>query len=346
MPQAQPPPDAELAAFVAGLGLSDRGGRHLWTPLAGGVSCEAWRVETPSRTLCVKRARARLAVVDDWRAPVERVRVEYRWFETARSVVADAAPRPLGLDAERGLIAMEFLEAADHPLWKIQLLAGEVDVAAAALVGARIGAIHAATAGRRDIEVRFASDAIFFALRLEPYLLAAAERRPGVAAVLRALSARTERTRLALVHGDVSPKNILVGPKGPIFLDAETAWYGDPAFDLAFCLNHLLLKCLVVPAAIARLAQSFRALAGAYLERVEWEPRSVLEARAASLIPGLLLARVDGKSPVEYLTSFEHKAFVRTVAEPLLLQPPTTLEAVRSAWQAALEAASSRLKPC
>jgi len=337
------PPDDALRKFVEGLALAPAGVAQAWLPLSGGVSCQAWRVEVGGRRLCVKRALARLAVERDWRAPVGRAVFEYRWFETARSVIAGAAPEPLGVDGERGFIAMEFLD--DHPLWKAQLLAGAVNLATASDVGARIAAIHSATAGRQDIAERFATDAIFFALRLEPYLLAVGERRPAVAPALRALVERTATTHLALVHGDVSPKNILVGPTGPVFLDAETAWYGDPAFDLAFCLNHLLLKCLVVPGAIAPMLRSFEALAGTYLQRVDWESPRDLETRAASLLPGLLLARVDGKSPVEYLTDPARKDFVRRAAEPLLLAPPTGLADVQSAWRRALVAANATSDP-
>jgi aminoglycoside phosphotransferase (APT) family kinase protein len=339
------PPDDALRTFVEALALAPAGAAQAWLPLSGGVSCQAWRVDVGARRLCVKRALARLAVERDWRAPIGRAVFEYRWFETARSIIAKAAPEPLGVDGERGFIAMEFLDAAEHPLWKAQLLAGSVNLATATDVGARIAAIHSGTAGRQDIAERFDTEAIFFALRLEPYLLAAGERRPAVAPALRTLVERTARTRLALVHGDVSPKNILVGPTGPVFLDAETAWYGDPAFDLAFCLNHLLLKCLVVPGAIAPLLRSFEALAGAYLERVDWESPRVLETRAASLLPGLLLARVDGKSPVEYLTDPAQKDFVRRAAEPLLLAPPTTLADVQSAWRRALLAANATSDP-
>src|ERR1700712_4309494 len=99
----------------------------------------------------------------------------------------------------------------------------------------------------------------------------------------------------ALVHGDVSPKNILAGPDGPVFLDAECAWWGDPAFDLAFCLNHLLLKCGWTPRAASGFLACFEALTASYLTGVDWELPEALEARAAALLPGLLLARVDGK---------------------------------------------------
>ena len=135
------------------------------------------------------------------------------------------------------------------------------------------------------------------------------------------------------MHGDVSPKNILVGPTGPVLLDAECAWYGDPAFDLAFCLNHMLLKCLWVPPASDDYLKCFDSLHGAYLQGCSWEEPSELEARAASLLPGLLLARVDGKSPVEYVTEDSQKDRVRGAARTLLIDPPYRLQQVRDAWR-------------
>jgi hypothetical protein len=118
-----------------------------------------------------------------------------------------------------------------------------------------------------------------------------------------------------------------------VLLDAECAWWGDPAFDLAFCLNHLLLKCLWTPGTGDGFLACFDALAGAYLAGVAWEPPAVLEARAAALLPGLLLARVDGKSPVEYITAEADREIVRRVARALLAAPVTRLGAVRAAWQ-------------
>jgi aminoglycoside phosphotransferase (APT) family kinase protein len=143
----------------------------------------------------------------------------------------------------------------------------------------------------------------------------------------------TQRNKHALVHGDVSPKNILCGPNGPVFLDAECAWWGDPAFDLAFCLNHLMLKCLWVPAARRALLASFQAMTAAYLPLVGWEPAAALETRAAHLLPALFLARVDGKSPVEYITRDADRDKVRAVARRLLIDPPDRLADVVRAWE-------------
>ena len=195
--------------------------------------------------------------------------------------------------------------------------------------------IHTQTAGDRAIAELFATDAIFHAIRLEPYFEATARRHSEIASPLLALSARTLARKVALVHGDVSPKNILVGPHGPVFLDAECAWFGDPAFDLAFCLNHLLLKCLWNPTAAPRLIEAFESLAAAYLECVEWESPAPLEERAARLLAALLLARVDGKSPVEYLSAADQK-LVREVAVPLIGMPPRSLEEIELLWTARL----------
>jgi aminoglycoside phosphotransferase (APT) family kinase protein len=323
-------PEAVLA-FLRRSGLAAQGEAPAARALAGGVSSDIWRVDLARETVCVKRALSRLRTAQRWEAPVERNRYERRWIETANRIVPGAAPRVLAADDAAGCFAMEYLGGL--PLWKSELAAGRADADFAAAVGGRLARIHAATAGDAAIAAEFATDASFHAIRLEPYLLASARAHPDLAAALEALAARTANTRLALVHGDVSPKNILLGPAGPVLLDAECAWYGDPAFDLAFCLNHMLLKCLWVPAASEGFLACFDSLCLSYVEKVSWENPSGLEARAASLLPGLLLARVDGKSPVEYVTETSQKDRVRRVAGALIAAPPTRLAQVRDAWR-------------
>ena len=324
------PPDIEQP--LRRLGLLSAGARPRAEPLAGGVSSDIWKVETTQGAVCVKRALSKLKVAADWRAPVERNAFEVAWIETAGALAPDAVPRILGHDPAGGLFAMEYLAPDRYRLWKEDLRQGRADPAVARAVGAILARIHAGTADDPAVARRFETDAIFHAIRLEPYLEAAARAHPDRAERLMALVARTAATRRVLVHGDVSPKNILIGPRGPVFLDAECAWYGDPAFDLAFCLNHLLLKCLWVPAARDAFIACFDAFSASYLAGAHWEPRGALEARIASLLPGLLLARVDGKSPVEYLTGESDKARVRRVASTLIEARPSTLAQVRDAW--------------
>jgi aminoglycoside phosphotransferase (APT) family kinase protein len=301
--------------------------------LSGGVSSEIWRVDTAQGPICVKRALARLRVAAVWEAPVERNRYESEWFKVAGQSAPGAVPRVLATGD--GLFAMEYLAPARHAVWKALLREGEADAAFAAQVGTALGCIHAATAGREDIADRFRTDRIFHDIRLEPYLVFTGKKHPDLRARFESLVERTASTRLCLVHGDVSPKNILRGPKGPVFLDAECAWYGDPAFDLAFCLNHLLLKCLWRPASSMGFLACFDTLRNSYVRNVSWENPTDFEIRAASLLPALLLARVDGKSPVEYLED-AGREHVRRVARPLIAAAPSRLADVKDAWQRSL----------
>ena len=323
---------ARIAEALSRMGLIGPGERLRCRPLPGGVSSDIWLVKVGDRRLCLKRALPRLRVKDLWEAPVERNAYEWAWFRTVSRILPQAVPPLLGHDAEAGLFVMGFLDPASYPLWKGELAAGRADAAVAEAVGARLALIHGGTAGDAEIARAFATDEAFWAIRLEPYLLATARRDRELAPALARLAQETAERRLALVHGDVSPKNILLGPEGPVFLDAECAWYGDPAFDLAFCLNHLLLKCLLAPVAAADFLFSFERLVESYLARVTWEPRERIEARAARLLPGLFLARIDGKSPVEYVTEEKEKARVRRAARALLLAPPARLLAVKEAW--------------
>jgi len=315
----------EVLGLLRGAGLVSRNETPAFEVLAGGVSSEIWKVGE----VCVKRALPRLRVAQRWEAPIERNRYERLWLEAAGAAAPGAAPRVLACDDKAGLFAMEYVHS---PVWKERLRQGDADPRFAAQVGATLAAIHAATAGRPEVAQRFATDEIFYAIRLEPYLVATGARHPDLLEILTSLVRRTASTKVCLVHGDVSPKNILVGGEGPahfpVFLDAECAWYGDPAFDLAFCLNHLLLKCLWVPASREAFLQCFDSLAQAYLRKV---PFPGVEERTASLLPALLLARVDGKSPVEYLDQ-QSCHLVRVIARELL-PAASTLEQVRRTWQ-------------
>jgi aminoglycoside phosphotransferase (APT) family kinase protein len=328
-------PELLLNTFLLANGLARPAEQANWQALTGGVSSDIWRVDLPGRTLCVKRALAQLKVAADWQAPVSRNAYEWAWIQFAAQHCPDNVPRPLAHDEHAGLFAMSFLAPDRHPVWKTQLMNGEVAPATASAVGQLLGRLHAASANDGALGAAFDTGDNFHALRLEPYLLATALRHPMLAERLHLLAVRTAGIRTALVHGDVSPKNILVGPAGPVLLDAECAWYGDPAFDLAFCLTHLLLKCLVRPDWQDALIASFKALVEAYFEQADWEPRASLEARAAELLPALLLARVDGKSPVEYLTQDYQRLRVRGVASALLQRPLEHLAQVAQAWHAA-----------
>lgn len=321
--------------FVA-LGLAAADEPVQAQPLAGGVSSGIYRVTLRSGDYCVKQALPQLKVAKEWRVPVERVFAEIGYLQVVGAIAPGRVPRVLGQDDVTRSFVMPFL-GDEHRNWKADLLAGRVDAEVARSVGALVGRIHAATADDTSMARRFATDADFHALRLEPYLVEAAREHPALAGRLHALVERTAGTRRVLVHGDVSPKNILVGPDGPVLLDAECAWFGDPAFDVAFCLNHFLLKAAHLPVQASALLGAFDAFRHAYFPQVGWEPADVLEQRVATLLPGLLLARVDGKSPVEYLGE-PQRARVREAAVALLQDPPATLSSLAARWARAFAA--------
>lgn len=316
---------ARARAFVRDAGFGDPPASS-WAPLTGGVSSDLWRVDLGDRTICVKGALEKLRVDDDWHAPLSRNAVEFAWLAFAARECPGTVPQVLAHSAEAGFFAMEYLDPVTHPVWKAQLLAGQVQGETATRVGDVLGRLHLAST--RDPAARqvFATDENFDRLRLRPYFEVTAQRDAAVAAVLRELAARTRDTHLVVIHGDVSPKNILVGPTGPVLLDAECAWFGEPAFDVAFCLSHLILKTVVRPDRSGALLDSGRALVSAYLGHVAWEEPAQLVRRVVTLVPALLLARIDGSSPVEYITAPPLRAAVRRTAAGLLREPSGSLD--------------------
>jgi aminoglycoside phosphotransferase (APT) family kinase protein len=322
---------AAVVAFLRGQDLLAEGVEPTMTTLDGGVSSDLWKVETPERTLCVKGALAQLKVAREWRAPVSRNHVEYEYLRFAAAVCPAQVPRVLAHDESAGLFAMDYLPPETHPVWKAELLGGRVDADTAAAVGDLVGRLHAASTTDAASLTRFATDANFDALRIEPFFRTTAAHHPSLADRLTEIGRRTADTHVALVHGDVSPKNILLGPDGPVLLDAECAWFGDPAFDVAFCLTHLLLKSVRLPASAPRLRTAAHALATAYSVHVTWEPAEDCAERVATLLPALALARVDGTSPVEYLDDDE-RAVIRAAAGTMLCEPVRTVPEAIAQW--------------
>ncbi|MGH7024713.1 MAG: phosphotransferase family protein [Caulobacteraceae bacterium] len=320
---------AGLIDAVRALGLIAPDEEAGISPLAGGVSADVFVVTTASgRRLVVKRSIPRLRVAADWRAPVERDAVEVAWLNTVREIEARLAPEVLGWSSGEHLIVLEWRDA---PVWKQEMAAGRVDPAFAGKVGRALARIHAATAGRDDVAAHFPVPANFFALRIDPFLLYTAERHGDVAPRLRELAADLQKRRTALIWGDASPKNILVGGEGPVFLDAETAAMGDPAFDVAFCSTHLLLKTLWLAPFADGIVKSLEAFRDGYL--ADFPTDAAFSNRAAAIVGALLLARVDGKSPAGYLDAAQD-GNVRGRAKAILARPDLDLATLPVFWRA------------
>jgi hypothetical protein len=294
--------------------------------LEGGVSSDIVRIELGDGIIvCAKRALSRLKVASVWEAPLERNHYEAAWLRLAGSIAPGLAPRVLAEDPLHGVFLLEYLPSADYLLWKSELLAGRFEAGIAERVAACLARVHAATWNDARVAEEFATDAGFDAIRIAPYLRTLAERTPGLAKKILAVAEQTATTRHALVHGDVSPKNILVSRRDghPVLLDAECAWFGDPAFDAAFCMNHLLLKSAHLPGLRAQLLEAAQRFLTTWLAALPAGAQEAAERRLARLLPCLLLARIDGKSPVEYLSEAK-RAMVRRISRPMIAEAPVS----------------------
>ena len=318
--------DTRARALIADLGLpADR--ITAVTPLGGGVSSDIARVTLGADSYCVKFALARLRVAQEWTAPVHRSRAEYAWLQRAAVIAPGLAPRPIGYSTRHEGLLMEDVSGPGVYLWKTALLSGASTGAEAAAVARGLARLHAAGAEPGFDRTPFHNAADFAALRTDAYLRATATRHADLAPRLTALAQALDVCTTTLVHGDVSPKNILIRDGAPVILDAETATMGDAAFDLAFCLNHLAIKARHLPHNRAPLLAAMGDFWAAYAAGVTWEDAGALQARVAALQPALMLARIDGKSPVEYLSDAT-RAEVRALARGLVADPPETMSAL------------------
>jgi 5-methylthioribose kinase len=251
-----------VAGYLAARGLLAPGEPTEVRTLGGGVSNDVFAVDGGGRRLVVKQALPRLRVADDWPAKRERALTEAAALRLAARIAPGSVPAVLDADPEAFALTIE--EAPDGWVaWKQRLLAGDADPDVARRLGELLGSWHAATFRDAEVARTFGDLEAFDQLRVDPYYRTIARRLPSIAPAVEAYVSRMEATHACLVHGDYSPKNVLVG-HGPSLwvIDFEVAHVGDPAFDLAFMLNHLLLKRLHVPAAAAALEEC----AGAFLE--------------------------------------------------------------------------------
>lgn len=273
-------------------------------PLPGGVASDIRIVNTPDGEVVVKTALPKLKVAADWFSDPARSATEVAALRVMAELIGpEAVPRVLWSDPARHAFAMARVDPRLRN-WKQDLLAGRIDLRTAARVGELLGALHGRSASRPDLAARFADDTYFIELRVEPYLRRIAERNsslaPSIADVIEGLA----RRRVALVHGDYSPKNILADGADVVVLDCEVAHWGDPRFDLGFVLAHLALKALRRSADAGRLAEAADTLVEAY----QAEGLPILDADLVRVVGCLMLARLEGDSPVDYIDELDRDA--------------------------------------
>ena len=292
------------------------------TPLGGGVSNTVLLAECLRGRIVCKQALEKLRVEADWRSRPDRT------LREADALLAVAPLLPPGavseivfIDRPNCIYAMAAAPASSTD-WKTALLRGHINPAIATAAGHTLGAIIRGTWRQPAWEAQFGDQTVFDELRLDPYYRFTAARHPDCAAHFESLIESCRTRRVSLVHGDWSPKNLLTTETGVMAIDFEVVHYGNPCFDLGFLLCHLVLKSIHMPSH----APALQACAHAFWSALNLPPE--LPGTIAHL-GGLLLARADGKSPAEYLTSPERDQLRRT-AKQIIQTPPDSIDKI---WQ-------------
>ena len=298
--------------------------------LGGGVSNTVLFVDTAIGAVVFKQALSKLNVEQDWFAdPIRTVR-EYKGLEAAAKLLpAGSLPRTYFLDEENLIYAMQAAPKGAID-WKQLLLSGNIDPSIATQAGHILGSIVAGSWNNATLAAEFGDQTVFDQLRLDPYYRATAAKHPDLSTFFDQLINSCNQRRFSLVHGDWSPKNLLVSENHLMAIDFEVVHFGDASFDAGFLLNHLMLKSFLMPQHLPQLQAAglafWQSLQQCIPASDEYFERFTCRHWAA-----LLLARIDGKSPAEYIVDAPSKARIREFARLLITNPPTGVEAI---WKA------------
>ena len=323
----------DLHDYLLAKGLVTKGENLTMTVLRGGVSNRTVLLERESDAWVFKQALAKLRVAADWYSPPERIHREAAGMRHLARFAPEGSVTPLVFEDEaEHVLAMQAVPQP-HENWKTMLLRGDLKSEHVTQFAVLLGSIHReaflANEASGEAAEAFADRQYFESLRLEPYYLYTAEGVPEAADFLRALVESTRERLFTLVHGDYSPKNVLVHHDKLILLDHEVIHFGDPAFDLGFGMTHLLSKAHHLPYMrdkFARAAVNF----WAHYQTTLGEPpfKASLETYAVRHALGCLLARVAGRSPLEYLSDEEKRTQKRVVLDLIDDEPENVSQLV------------------
>ncbi len=297
--------------------------------LGGGVSNTvlllAWP-ENPQKRWVLKQSLGKLRVKDDWRSDRARIFKEAECMRTLDTLLGNGSvPGVIWVDRPNFLLIMTAAPLGSRA-WKELLLEGQVDADVAGEAGRLLASVILASQRDPGLRQTFEDRTVFDQLRIDPYYRTVAARCPDVALVIQKLISDSWQIRTSLTHGDYSPKNMLARD-GKIFLiDFEVAHWGDPAFDSAFLLNHLLLKAFHRPQGLSLYAAAARQFWKSLTGNLSEANTEGFEGMTLRHLGALMLARIDGKSPVEYLKEEPVRDRVRRAARRILIERPPHLD--------------------
>lgn len=310
-------------------------------PLSGGISNVVLRVHSQGDCFVIKQSLPRLRVEAVWEFDRRRILVERDCMAYLGSLLPPGTVPEVRFSDEANFLFAMSCAPPGGVVWKDALLRGEIEIETAERAGALLAELQLRSAADAAARERFADRTVLLQGRIDPYHRTAALANPSLRPLIEEEVGRMLGTRRTLVLGDYSPKNTIVYPDGLLILDFEVAHFGDPAFDPAFCLNHLLLKAIRFPERLASYVAAARAFWRTYRAKLGGECAAGIEHATARELGCLLLARIDGKSKVEYLTAEPQRAFARRLAADVLVERVSDPEEVFAEAERRIQALGS-----
>jgi len=335
--------------YLAGQGLWPSGLPMSVRELGGGVSNTVLLVEGrgpdgEERRWVVKQSLGKLRVKDDWRSERSRIFREAEAIQALGPVLGpETLPQIVHVGHDDYLFVMTAAPVGSGT-WKEALLEGQVNLGVTRQAAKLLARMITASHHDPSFRTAFADRTVFDQLRIDPYYRTTAARHPDVRPFIQTLIHDSWQIRRALVHGDFSPKNMLVQGTQIFLIDFEVVHWGDPAFDAGFLLNHLFLKAFHQPQFAGPYFLAAREFWGELVRGTASVPLADFENMTVRHLGALMLARIDGKSPVEYIRDEPTKEHARRFAKWLMLEGIQSLEDTMSAAGKALEVPNREIK--
>jgi aminoglycoside phosphotransferase (APT) family kinase protein len=300
-------------------------------PLPGGVSNRTFLVRRPhGENWVLKQALPQLRVPTAWFSSPSRNHAEamaLRWLPNLTP--PETIPGLVFEEPEHHLLAMRAVPPP-HENWKTLLLNGHLNEEHVLQFATLLGHIHRSSSERKD-ELRplFQDQSFFESLRLEPYYAYTASQLLDAATFLNSLIRDTRQHRDCLVHGDYSPKNVLIHAGRVVLLDHEVIHFGEPAFDLGFSLTHLLSKAHYLATHRRRFVSAAKLYWRSYLQAAApFHQSADFESRVVHHTLACLLARVAGRSTLEYFSPNHRRAQQEVVLQLIPDMPRNATELI------------------
>jgi 5-methylthioribose kinase len=318
---------SSLKNYLVSNNICDDKNEIVISPLAGGVSNTVLKIISPGKQLVLKQPLRKLKVEAEWFSDIDRAANEVNCLRILNELIPGKVPGLIHEDQDNFICIMESAAPSAIP-WKQQLFQGVLDYHVATTVASALADIHSQTANNERIEGLFSNKRFFKQLRIDPYYESIKLKHPNLETEIQEIIDRSKSMRMALVTGDFSPKNILADGQLVVLIDFEVAHYGDPSFDTAFLLSHLFLKAIKFPERKQQFVQMIEIMIDTYLTRLNIEEKQEIERFIVKHLAFLLLARVDGKSPAEYIDKEDLKSQVRNLSCQIIYEDPKTLTTV------------------